>query len=45
MLGLGQDFRFIKQNSDWKNLNGINGPTRKSLSGIPRDIFYDYDVI
>ena len=46
MLGLGQDFRiYKKQNSDWKNSewDTINGPTRKSLSGTIRDMFYDYD--
>lgn len=43
MLGVGQDFRIYKKRyrnwlkSDWAE------PTKKSLSGSVRDIFYDYD--
>lgn len=46
MLGLGKDFRiYKKQNSDWKNSewDTVKGPSKKSLSGTIRDMFYDYD--
>ena len=46
MFGLGNDFRiYKKQFSDWKNSEWDvhYGPTKKSLLGSVRDIFYDYD--
>ena len=43
MLGLGNDFRiYRKQFSDWEN-SEWSEPTKKSLLGSVRDIFYDYD--
>ena len=46
MFGLGTDFRiYKKKNSDWKNSewDTTYGPSKKSLSGSIRDMFYDYD--
>jgi hypothetical protein len=48
MIGLGQDFRIYKKRStDW--LNGewdtTNGPSKKTMTGLVRDLWYDYDGI
>ena len=46
MYGLGTDFRIYKKkdlnwiNSEWDT---INGPSKKTLSGTLKDLFYDYD--
>ena len=48
MIGLGQDFRIYKKRStDW--LNGewdtINGPSKKTMSAMVKDLWYDFDGI
>lgn len=48
MIGLGQDFRIYKKRStDW--LNGewdtINGPSKKTMTGMVKDLWYDFDGI
>ena len=48
MIGLGQDFRiYKKRTSDWLNeeWDTINGPSKKTLGGTVKDIWYDYDGI
>tara|TARA_B100000767_G_scaffold221263_1_gene209724 strand:+ start:1819 stop:3135 length:1317 start_codon:yes stop_codon:yes gene_type:complete len=48
MIGLGQDFRiYKKRNSDWLNdeWDTHNGPSKKTLGGTLKDLWYDFDGI
>tara|TARA_B100000795_G_C22795451_1_gene439103 strand:- start:1745 stop:2917 length:1173 start_codon:yes stop_codon:yes gene_type:complete len=48
MFGLGQDFRiYKKRGSNWLNeeWDTVNGPTKKTLGGTLKDIWFDYDGI
>ena len=48
MIGLGQDFRiYKKRGTDWMNeeWDTTNGPSKKTLGGTLKDIWYDFDGI
>ena len=48
MIGLGNDFRiYKKRGSNWLNeeWDTTNGPTKKTLGGTLKDIWYDFDGI
>ena len=48
MIGLGQDFRiYKKRGNDWLNeeWDTSNGPSKKTLGGTLKDIWYDFDGI
>lgn len=48
MIGLGRDFRiYKKRNTDWLNeeWDTHNGPSKKTLGGTLKDLWYDFDGI